>query len=833
MRDTQNRWHCRLLSWSLLVVASLFGSTSLALGAGDREDGEKFFEAEIRPLLVQNCVKCHGPAQQKGGLRLDLKDAALAGGESGPAITPGRPEESLLIEAVRREGLKMPPKEKLSADQVQTLHRWIERGAPWPDHSPRVASSPEFSADDRAWWAIQKLSKPSVPTLAATTWIKNPIDAFVLARLREAGLEPAPEADRMTLLRRLCFDLTGLPPTAELIERFVGDTRPDAYERLVDQLLESPAFGERWARHWLDLVRYAESDGYKADAYRPETYRYRDYVINAFNRDVPYDRFVLEQLAGDELAPGDPAMRVPTTYLRLWPYEYNQRDVEGQLATIQNDLTDVTADVFLGVGLSCARCHNHKFDPILQIDYFRIQAFFTPLIPRDDLPLVSHADAAERSESIAAWEAKTAEIRAKIAALESPHQKAAIKTGIAKFQPHLQAILAKRDAELTPRERQLLYLMKRQFTEEFANNPAANIKGEERREYDRLNKELKALSADRPPPVPMAFTATDVGPGAPPTLVPDRPELGEIDPGFLSLLDPGSAVIETPAPGATTTGRRLALARWLTRDDHPLTARVFANRLWQYHLGRGLVATSSDFGRLGENPTHPALLDWLAASLVESQWSSRQIHRLIVTSATYRQAAQSNPAAAELARRIDPDDRLLWERRPARIEAELVRDAMLAASGELSREIGGPAVDPNRPRRTIYTRQARNQPDPLAAAFDAPDGIASTPVRNVTTTPTQALSLINGAWTLDRAEALAKRLEQSGSADWDSRVDRLYRLALSRPATRADLADAGAFLRAQCQPFGDKDNERRVAEHRALVDLCHVIFNASSFFYVD
>ncbi len=820
----------RVMVWILTILAS----TCLSMVRAEAIDDDpsigaldRFFEAEVRPLLVENCVGCHGAEEQKGGLRLDTREGVLAGGESGPVIEPGRPEESLLIEAVRHDGLRMPPKRRLADAEVHSLEKWIEQGARWPvdprDHSPAVPgrelrAKPGIAEEEKAWWAFQPRSRPEPPSIERETWSRNPIDRFLLAKLEAEKLKPAPEADRVTLIRRLTFDLTGLPPTPEEVSAFVADDRPEAYERLVDRLLSSPAYGERWARHWLDLARYAESDGYRQDAFRPGAWRYRDWVIAAFNQDMPFDRFTEAQLAGDEIDGEATEMRVATTFLRLGPYEFNQRDVAGQRAAILNELTDTVGDVFMGMGIGCARCHDHKFDPILQEDYYRIQGFFAAVQPRDDLAVASEAELAKHALAVAEWESRTAELRSQIAELERPFRAASAAEGLARFQPEFREMWSKPDADRTPYERQITYLMQRQFVEEFGKFEAL-VKGREKVLLAALYKKLESVAADRPQPLPMALAVTDVGPVAPPNVIPGDRRERDIAPGFLSVLDANPAAIET-IDGATTTGRRTTFARWLTQSENPLTPRVMANRLWQYHFGRGLSATSSDFGHLGEVPSHPELLDWLASELIEQDWSLKAMHRLMVTSAAYRQGSQVDPEAIERSRRLDPENRWLWERSPRRLEAEAARDAMLATSGELNLGIGGASVEPAVGRRSVYLRQLRNSPVPLLMAFDAPDGSSTTPERNQTTTATQALTMVNGAWTLARAEAFARRLGRDCGEDCEARIERAFRLALGREPSAAETEAVTRFL-------GNRPREV------AWVDFCHALLNSNAFLFVD
>ncbi|MFI5457168.1 MAG: PSD1 and planctomycete cytochrome C domain-containing protein [Isosphaerales bacterium] len=812
---------------------------------------EQFFEQNVRPLLAQNCYSCHGDKKQKGGLRLDSLESILKGGESGPAVVPGKPGESLLVEAINYQELEMPPTGKLSPEKVAVLTRWVSLGAPWPSRDRAAAhatltttSNPlkaKLTATDRAFWSFQPVRGSIAPDVAKPTagawadWSRNPIDHFILKALREHGLTPAPEADKPTLIRRATFDLTGLPPTPEEVDAFLADAAPEAYEHLVDRLLASPRYGQRWARHWLDLVRYAESDGFRQDAFRPQAWRYRDYVVRAFNSDKPYDRFLTEQLAGDELDPDDPELRVATGYLRLGTYEYNQRNVRGQWADMLNEITDVTGEVFLGLSIGCARCHDHKFDPILQKDYYRLQAFFTPLLPRDDLTMARQRQWAEYQSKRAAWEKAAAEVLRQIDAIEQPYRDQGTARAVAKFPEDIRAILRKPEQDRSLLERQLGTLASRQITFEHAQVPAL-LKGPVKAQWEALQKTLKRFDRLQPIPPESVPTASDIGPVSPPTLVPGDRKQAVIEPGFLSVFDPAPARIEPPAAAARSTGRRLALTHWLIRPDNPLSTRVIVNRVWQYHFGRGLVGTPSDFGRLGELPSHPKLLDWLAGEFVAQGWHVKPLHRLILTSASYRQAAVRNPRDLAAAQRVDPENRLLWKRTVQRLDAEEIRDAMLATSGELEPQIGGPSARTAQRRRTIDTRTIRNTIDTLLEAFDAPDGTLATPRRNTTTTATQALLMINGDWTLARAEALAARLERLEPASIDDR-DRIvlaYRLAFGRQPEPEELEQTAAFLDRQARlPQPPSGRSNLAADQSALVDFCHVLFNSNEFLYVD
>ncbi len=780
---------------TVIVTVCLLGGTAFSEKPDPK--GAEFFTKKIQPILAENCFKCHSheATKIKGGLLLDSREAVLKGGDSGPAVAAGDPDKSLLIKAVSYTDpeLQMPPKDKkLPNEQIALLSEWVKMGVPYAARAAKLQTPNSKLQKD--WWSFQTVRQPPVPKVKDRGWAKNDIDRFIFQKLDTEGLSPSPEADRRALVRRVYFDLWGLPPTPEEVEAFVADKSPDAYEKLIDRLLASPRYGERWARHWLDLVRYAESDGFRIDDYRPNAWRYRDYVIRAFNEDKPYDRFVLEQLAGDELAPNDPDALLATGFLRLWIYEYNQRDVVLQWHDILNDMTDVTGDVFLGLGMGCARCHDHKFDPILQKDYFRLQAFFSPFLPRDDVAVATPQQRAEYQAKLAAWEAKTAEIRKQIEEIEKPHREKAAKGAIDKFPIETQALIRKPIAERAPYEHQIAELAYRQVHYEY-DRLSGKIKGTDKEKIEALRKELAQFDKEKPAPLPAAPTVSDVGPTAPPTFIPKKKQ-EDVAPEFLSVLKEKPPAIR-PLP--SSTGRRAALARWLTRPDHPLTTRVIANRIWQYHFGRGLVTTSSDFGTLGEKPSHPELLDWLATRFAKDGWSFKKMHRLILTSAAYRQSATA--VAPEVAVRKDPENRWLWRANTRRLDAEQIRDAILAVTGDLDPTAGGPAVDTSKPRRTIYTQVRRNTRDPLLDVFDVPDPIASVSQRDTTTTPTQALFLFNSQAALLRAKAFAARLQKSNATDDGELVATAYRLAYGRDPRPDERAAAVAFLQQQIKQF--------------------------------
>lgn len=783
-----------------------------------------FFEQHIRPVFATQCVKCHGLDKQKSGLRLDSREAMLAGGDGGPAIVAGNPAESLILRAVRhQDGLEMPPSKSLPESDIAFLEAWIAAGAPWPESLGELREEAAGISDvDRAWWAFQPLSSPAVPALEGDSWPRNAIDHFVRQRQVEAGITPAPEAEKATLIRRLYFDLIGMPPTPDQVDRFVKDESPDAWERLVERLLDDPRHGERWARFWLDLVRYAESDGWNKDSYRPDMWRYRDYVVDAFNQDKPYTDFVREQLAGDEMPGDDPEGLTATGYLRLTIYEYNQRDARGHWDSIMNEMTDVAGNVFFGLSMSCSRCHDHKFDPIPQTDYFSLRAFFEPIVWKDGVPAVTEAEQAAWREKHTQWETASAEIRARIDALKQPYIDKHEDFICGKFPLDIQACYRKPEAERNSWEAQMAYLVARQCIEE-SGGPFASMSKEDKTALAALEAELAAHDALRPPPLPTVMTAADHPGVHSPTVVPGDSQQTPVPPQFLAVLASSPADRQPVLHEVSgSSGRRTALAEWIGRAENPLTTRVIVNRIWQQHFGEGIVPSASDFGHLGRPPTHPELLDWLTREFVNNGWRFKHLHRLIVNSATWRQSALHPDAAAMQAK--DPEEMLLWRARVRRLNAEELRDAMLSASGELDNRIGGPSVGADVPRRGLYVKRMRNTPDTLLAAFDAADGLTPVSQRNTTTTPTQALMLINGDYALLRAARLADRILSAEFQSREEALDFAFRTAWGRAPSDAERHRVPGFIGGAAADKMDRDH---------LVDFCHVLFNSNAFMYVD
>jgi mono/diheme cytochrome c family protein len=996
------------------------------------------YVADVRPILTKTCYSCHGPDKQRGGLRLDQKAAAFKGGDSGAAIVPGKAAESLLVRYVA--GLdpmtKMPPKgELLSSAQVAILRTWVDQGAKWPD---TAGDSPEA-----VWWSLRPLAKPHLPRPSAedAKWARTPIDAFVIARLREKGLHPAPEADRRTLIRRLSFDLTGLPPTPEEVSAFVGDPAPDAYEKLVDRLLSSPAYGERWCRHWLDVVHYGDTHGYDKDKPRPNAWPYRDYVVRSFNGDKPYSRFVEEQLAGDVLYPGTPDGIEALGFISAGPWDFighaevPETKSDGKVARHldRDDMLANTIGTFLSLTVHCAQCHNHKFDPISQEDYYSLQAVFAAVDRTDRLydadPITARrrADLEARRKSVDARKAgllakaarragpKFADLDAKIAAAEAP---AAGKPELAaafgyhsgimpgaemvkwvqvdlkkpmalsavvlhpchddfnnigdgfgfpqRFKVELSddpefkkgvVVIADRTAadvpnpglerqsfpaggrsgryvrvtatKLAPRQNDYIFaLAELEALDDSGKNVAvgatvtaldsieapprwrkANLVDGyypgtgrlDRAELTRLRDERARLIADSlsdadrkaladadrdltavarevavlPPQRVVYVGAVHTGSGAFRGTGPDggkprpihvlpRGDVNkpgkEVGPGALSVFPELPSRFRLP-PDHAEGERRAALARYLTDPKNALTWRSIVNRVWRYHFGRGIVESPNDFGRMGQLPTHPELLDWLAAEFRDNGQSLKALHRMMVTSATYRQTSSVSPTPGPSPTRgegsktsppsplvgeggwggeggkLDADNAYYWRMNRRKLEAEAVRDATLAAAGRLDRRMGGPgfqdfvvekpehsphyeydkhdADDPRSHRRAVYRFLVRSQQEPFMVALDCADPSMRVDRRNEGLSALQALALLNNDFITTMARHFAERLQREGG-DVRAQVNRGVYLALGRPATD-----------------GEADALTQYARKYGLANVCRVLFNLNEFVFVD
>ncbi len=825
--------------------------------AAPSADNIRFFESKIRPLLAQSCFKCHGEEKQEENLRLDSRASALAGGDRGPAIVPGNPDESLLIKAVKHlDDLAMPPKEvkQLSREQIADLVLWIKSGAAWPDNGnqsiPTRRPGLKITDKDRAHWSFQPIKRPPVPAVKNSAWIANPIDAFVLAKLEAKGLAPNPPAEKRELVRRLYYDLTGLPPTPAEVEAFVADTSPKAYDALVDRLLFSPQYGEKWGRHWLDLVRYAESNSYERDDPKPHAWRYRDYVIRSLNDDKAFDRFIREQLAGDELPDPDDDGLIATGYYRLgiWDDEPGDRD----LAKFDglDDIVATTGQVFLGLTVDCARCHDHKIDPIPQKDYYRLLSFFAGVNhyrnsgPTDELPLAGNSPATQDRElADREMEQKRSHLKASIAALENRFRRE-YKHGKGGTRPAAAAMDgAGGSATTQPSEIPIEELPK------LLESDGERVLGKaEYARYQYLQGRLEALKSEVTP-AGVALGVTESGSNPPETFVLLRgnPQNhgDKVEPAFLEVLGGQKPLIPTPPPGAKSSGRRLALANWLASPENPLTPRVIVNRIWQYHFGRGIVRSPNNFGTQGDRPTNPELLDWLASEFMSNGWRMKPLHRLIVTSNAYRMSSRGRPEALA----ADPTNDLFWRFDMRRLEAEEIRDSILAAGGTLNLKMYGPSVYPEIPkevlagqsrpgvgwghsppeeqaRRSVYIHVKRSLLVPIIEAFDLPETDRSNPVRFSTTQPTQALGMLNSSFLNEQAGLFAVRLRKEAGSELKAQVRLALNIATCRPPSDREI-DRGVKL---IERLKGKDG---ASDEAALREFCLMVLNLNEFLYLD
>jgi hypothetical protein len=824
-------------------------------------------------------VKCHGGGKLEGGLDLRRDLTMLRGGDSGPALVPGKPGESLLVEKI--EAGEMPPGKhgRLGKDEQATIRRWVsELGLTSEDRgdspSSGAAEIPStVGAEDRDFWAFRPPKRPVAPRVERAAAVRTPIDAFLLERMEARGLAFNAEAPRQVLLRRLCFDLLGLPPTPELREQFLKDGRPDAYERLVDLLLASPAYGERWGRHWLDLAGYADSDGsLAADRVRPQAWRYRDYVIQALNRDMPFDRFLTEQLAGDELSDWRGAERLTdeavrqltaTGFLRTASDPtYPGYTEPNEIHQVLNDTMQIVGSTFLGITIQCARCHAHKFDPISQRDYYALQSIFLPALdparwqPSEvrGIPMATDRERARLSAENLKVSERIKVIEARLAALTETHRRRRVDELVAAQPEGLKAAIkaalalpaGKRDAAQQALVRRL--------------GPAAGTAPDEAAlvahdaTYKKEVETLKALIASelarrKPDPV-LIRGLTDLPGTAPQGRILRR---GDYTKPGAPVASAVPAVLTAPGyrlsvpAGHRSTGRRLALARWLTAPDHPLTARVQVNRIWAQHFGRGLVPTTANFGRSGARPSHPELLDWLATEFIRSGWSIKAMHRLMVTSTVYRQSSEADARK----RTVDPDNVLLGSWRPRRIEGEVLRDSILAVAGRLNPTPFGPPVpvvargdgsvetpdDAQGNRRSIYLTVRRSQHLTFLDLFDTPVMEINCPERVVSTVPLQALALLHAPFAERNAVGLAGRIRDHAGDDPRARVAYAYRLLFARDPTPRECALILRFQGDLIGPAKPGDDARQAilrgpAEREAWVQTALVLLNSNEFLYV-
>ena len=832
------------MKWVPVILAGFWTSASAAHGA-DPVD----YLRDVKPILAQHCYSCHGPQKQKSGLRLDTSAAVHKGGNSGPAIVAGKSDESLLIKAVTGSDESLPSmpfqKPALSSSEIALLKTWIDQGAKAPD-SERV-ENPKTKKTKH--WAFQPITRPAEPAVYNLAWVRSPIDRFILARLEKEGIAPSPEADRASLIRRLFLDLLGLTPSIAEVDEFISDTRPDAYERLVDRLLQSPHYGERWGRHWLDLARYADSNGFNIDAPR-SMWKYRDWVIDAFNSDLPFDQFTIEQIAGDLSPNATLQQRIASGFHRnTLINEEGGIDLEQFRVESIVDRVNTTGSVFLGLTIACAQCHDHKFDPISQREYYQLFAFFNSA-DEPTLELPTSQQQGRRNQIRARIEELIQSVRAvdnTSNAKRLEWERSLTATARAKLPPTVNGIL---DVPEHQRDAQQLQTIRAAYR---FGDQARNLVG-------GLGQPLPFLGAAHLQTVLFRFSVekqiTELkksGPAVVSTLVMEerkapRPTHVHLGGDFLrkgARVSPEVPSVLPPLPelGAHRIGipNRLDLARWLVDPRNPLTPRVTMNRFWERYFGLGLVETENDFGMQGSRPTQPELLDWLATEFIAQKWSMKAMHRLIVTSSAYRQSSRNRPELSI----IDPRNRLLARQSRLRLEAEVVRDVALSASGLLSQKVGGPSVFPPQPegvfrltqiprewkasdgpdryRRGMYTHFWRSAPHPALTVFDAPEATTACTHRNRSNTPLQALTLLNDQAFFEFAQGLAIRVlgssplptggeglgvrgQQANATDCE-RIRYAFRLCLARSPSNFEQERLGALLSQQRADFQSDSGE--------------------------
>ena len=843
--------------------------------------GEISYSETIQPILKENCYVCHGEGAKESELDLTSREGILKGGKRGPALVAGNPSESLIyLHISGSAGPPMPLGGTLEDDQIMTIRDWIEQGAEFGATDDQASA-----AGQEVWWAFRPVAEPATPQIDAPGWNKHPVDAFIYRKLAEENLVPARPADRRTLIRRAYLDLTGLLPKPKEVDAFLNDPSEDAFAAVVERLLASPRYGERWGRHWLDVARYADSHGYEHDYDFPNAWRYRDYVIRAFNEDKPYDEFVREQLAGDELDQPTHDSLIATGFYRIGPrVGFREKDNPQYRYTYLDDMIGTTSRAFMALSVDCARCHDHKFDPIAQPDYYRMMAIFFPLVKYDH-PLAPEGQVSAYEKAKAGVEERVAPMKELIAEIQEPYKETAFEERLKKFPKEIQVAVHTPEAERSPGQQ----LLAEQVLSMGAGSVGHLLKVGDKAEIEQIKVRIAAIEEELPAPLPVAMGVRDGdyrfapdGPGdeikpgkgerevyefegsflpgqgkpfAYPKahLLPTGDHLTkgpEVEPGLLRVLNQEDSFRpRLPAGRTDTTGYRRALAEWLTSDEHPLTARVMVNRIWAHHFGTGLVSTASNFGRLGQKPTHSELLDWLAVKFRESGWSVKVMHGLIMSSRTYQMSSigETEKNAA------DPRNRFLWRFPQRRLEAEAIRDIVLDAAGTLNMEMGGKPFFPSLPetvwrsfgkgkweltkdgpevwRRSVYSYWKRGLKYPMFEVLDQPNPNITCERRNVSTVPTQALTLLNNPFILGQARLFAKRVAEASGVANEARIRKAYEIALGRSPTEREMSQNVSFVERQQADHLRRDSEDAGLD--ALVDLCDVILNLNEFVYIN
>ena len=805
--------------------------------ANNLSDTEKveFFNSQVKPILEQNCFRCHGGGDEvKGGLQLTSRENILKGGDYGSAVSLENPTDSFLLQMVGygQETAQMPPDGRLDDTSLEILAKWINIGLPYPIQDDDAQPVSETATD---YWAYRPLKRPQVPSVRSSDWVRNPIDAFILAKLEANSLTPAAPAGKLTLIRRMYYDLTGLPPSPEAVEAFLNNTAPNAYEKLIDKLLKSPRYGEKWGRHWLDLVRYAETNGYESDSDKPYVWRYRDYVINAFNKDKPYNEFIKEQLAGDELDAVTTETIIATGYHKLGVWDDGPADRKLARYDYLDDIVSTTGQVMLGMTVGCARCHDHKIDPISTRDYYSFLAFFHDITPNNRAPLAdigTPEQQAVRDKLLAEKRLAEQEVEDKLFQIQE-----IIKIELTKIHPEAIASdtetttvnfdeLLKTHAELIETNESLKALV----------DKYQNVKKQrDQRRRQRVLYDHQALAVSESKQTPTHILRRG------------NPHLlgREVKPAFPAVLNP-PAVDMPPVPeDAKSSGKRRIFAEWVASAENPLTARVMVNRIWQYHFGRGIVRSSNDFGQLGTPPTHPELLDWLASEFIASGWRLKAMHKLIMTSNAYRMSAQSNPRCIQQ----DANNDLCWRFDMRRLTAEEIRDTVLWITGKLNLKMEGPSIFPELPkevlatssrpghvwgqsppdeanRRSIYVKVKRSLLVPILNQYDQANTDSTCPVRFSTTVPTQSLTMLNGKFINDQAIAFANRMRWEGGVTVKDRVQFGLRLMLCREPEPAEIQQALAFME-------ELQQHESVSAEVALDRFALLALNLNEFIFLD
>ncbi|MCI0700780.1 MAG: PSD1 and planctomycete cytochrome C domain-containing protein [Planctomycetia bacterium] len=817
-----------------------------------------FYEKEVLPILQKSCFKCHGDDLEKlkGGLNLTTRGTVLAGGESGAVVNLAKPDDSLLLKAIhyKDENHKMPPKGKLPDKDIAIIEKWVKDGLPVSadrigSDIAKVPPKSVITEEAKRYWAYQPVKRSAVPEIRNPTFeVRTPIDAFIAAKWDAKGLKPMKPAEKSALVRRAYYDLLGLPPPPEEVDAFVNSKDADAWEKLIDKLLASPHYGEKWGRHWLDVVRYCETNGYERDGPKPFAWRYRDYVIQSFNSDKPYTQFVKEQLAGDEMPGYNPDAVIATGFYRLGIWDDEPADPLQAVFDGFDDIVATAGQAFLGTTFNCARCHDHKADPIPQTDYYRLVAFFRDIKPysntRDVRSAFNLTDITPPDQR-AKYEAELKKREARIAEIKKAME--AIEDAIIKDLPAED----QRAAEGPDRPTVV------------AQKVVPMLKGKAKDDYEALKKErAELIKKPAPPGQQLALSVNNCDKNPPTThlLVRGSPHAKgkEVKPGFPEVLGLPEPNIPAPKAGAKSSGRRTILAEWIASKDNPFTARVLVNRVWQYHFGRGIVPTANDFGKLGEQPTHPELLDWLASEFMEPTWASgkqkpvagdawklKRLHKLIMMSSVYQLSSQADEANLK----ADPSNALLWRFNMRRLSGEEVRDSILHVSGSLNLKQFGPSTYPKIPkevlagqsvpgqgwptsppeeanRRSVYAHVKRSLRVPILVGFDQPDPDSSCPVRYVTTVPTQSLGLLNGEFANEQAAAFAKRLQKEVPNNLSAQVTRAIRLTTGRVPTAEEVKQDVAFI----ERLKDK---HKLDDAKALTQYCLLCLNANEFVYLD